>query len=97
MGRIRKEHLGVAYRNSYLRGFLHGIDERFKQQKRELQKFELMLQVPTEVERAFKEMKLGSYSITNPKVLNEEAYLIGYEHAKKSKLMLEELLNANRK
>lgn len=95
LGRIRKEHLGVAYRNSYLQGFLHGIDERFRQQKREreLRKFELMLQVPAEVDRAFKEMKLGSYNTTNPKVLNEEAYLIGHEHAKKSKLMPKEILN----
>lgn len=93
LGRIRQEHLGVAYRNSYLQGFLSGIDERFKQQKRELQKFELVLQVPAEVERVFEEMKLGSYSTTNPKVLNEEAYLIGDEHAKKSKLMPKEILN----
>lgn len=60
--RIRKEKLGVAYKNSYLRGFIWGINERFEKQKEELQKFELMLQVPVEVEQAFEEIISGTFT-----------------------------------
>lgn len=97
--RIRKEKLGVAYKNSYLRGFLFGIDERFEKQKEELQKFELMLQVPIEVEQALEERTSGR-SFTNsipPVELDEEAYRTGYKHAKNSSIMPEELLNTERK
>ncbi len=96
--RIRKEKLGVAYKNSYLRGFIWGIDERFEKQKEELQKFELMLQVPVEVEQAFEERISGTFTCSIPTVeLDEEAYRTGYKHAKNSSIMPEELLNAERK
>ncbi|MHB9953673.1 DUF7168 domain-containing protein [Ligilactobacillus murinus] len=96
--RIRKERLGVAYKNSYLRGFIWGIDERFEKQKEELQKFELMLQVPVEVEQAFEERISGTFTYSVPTVeLDEEAYRAGYEHAKNSSIMPEELLNTERK
>lgn len=73
--------------------------QRFEKQKEELQKFELMLQVPIEVEQALEERTSGR-SFTNsipPVELDEEAYRTGYKHAKNSSIMPEELLNTERK
>lgn len=95
--RIRKEKLGVAYKNSYLQGFILGIDERFEKQKEELQKFELMLQVPAEIEQAVEERTSGTFTCSIPTVeLDEEAYCTGYKNAKNSSIMPEELLNTER-
>lgn len=37
--RIREQHMGVEYKNSYLLGFLSGIEERFKKQVESLNEF----------------------------------------------------------
>lgn len=53
----RKSSVTSKLKNSYIRGFLFGLENRFEEQARELQKenpsFAMVLLVPLEVERAF--------------------------------------------
>ena len=90
---IRKSKKGVKYKNSYLNGFLSGINERFKQQVKELNKFELTLQIPIEVKNELSKQNLKDFKQKTPEILNRQAYFTGYQHAKKSKIALDELLD----
>lgn len=93
LDQIRKSKKGVKYKNSYLSGFLSGLNERFKQQVKELNKFELTLQVPIEVKNEFAKQNLKGFKQKTPAILNRQAYFTGYQHAKKSKIALDELLD----
>lgn len=85
----------IKYKKSYLLGFLEGLDQRFKEQSQSSEKFSLMVQVPAEV---LEEQRRRMGSLKNRTINVEvdvdcEAYFVGIEHAKKSKLMPEELLS----
>lgn len=83
--RIREQHMGVEYKNSYLLGFLSGIEERFKKQVESLNEFSLVLQVPVEVEKKYE--KLKNFERSRPDFeIDHEAYRTGYEHATNSKI-----------
>ena len=85
------------YKKSYLFGFLTGLNERFEKQTQSSEKFALMVQVPAEVlEEQYKRMgKLNERSAKNPiQKVDLEAYSVGLEHAKETKLMTDELLNS---
>lgn len=83
--RIREQHMGVEYKNSYLLGFLSGIEERFKKQVESLNEFSLVLQVPVEVEKKYE--KLKNFERSRPDFeIDHEAYSTGYEHATNSKI-----------
>ncbi len=85
------------YKKSYLFGFLTGLNERFEKQTQSSEKFALMVQVPTEVlEEQYKRMgKLNERSAKIPiQKVDLEAYSVGLEHAKETKLMTDELLNS---
>ena len=82
------------YKKSYLLGFLKGLDQRFKRQVQSSEEFALMVQVPAEVleEKRLRMGNLKSRAINITVELNHEAYVTGLEHAKETKLMLDELL-----
>lgn len=85
------------YKKSYLFGFLTGLNERFEKQTQSSEKFALMVQVPAEVlEEQYKRMgKLNERSTKIPiQKVDLEAYSVGLEHAKETKLMTDELLNS---
>lgn len=85
------------YKKSYLFGFLTGLNERFEKQIQSSEKFALMVQVPTEVlEEQYKRMgKLNERSAKIPiQKVDLEAYSVGLEHAKETKLMTDELLKS---
>ena len=85
------------YKKSYLFGFLTGLNERFEKQTQSSEKFALMVQVPAEVlEEQYKRMgKLNERSAKIPiQKVDLEAYSVGLEHAKETKLMTDELLNS---
>lgn len=86
------------YKKSYLLGFLAGLDERFRKQAQSSEKFALMVQVPAEVlEEQYKRM--GKLNERSAKILIQkvdlEAYSVGLEHAKETKLMTDELLKSS--
>lgn len=86
------------YKKSYLLGFLAGLDERFRKQAQSSEKFALMVQVPAEVlEEQYKRM--GKLNERSTKILIQkvdlEAYSVGLEHAKETKLMTDELLKSS--
>ena len=82
------------YKKSYLLGFLESLDQRFKDQSQSSEAFSLMVQVPAEVleEQRRRMGNLKSRTINVKVDVDCEAYFVGIEHAKKSKLMPEELL-----
>lgn len=82
------------YKKSYLLGFLEGIDQRFKEQSQSSEEFSLMVQVPAEVleEQRRRMGNLKSRTINIEVDVDCEAYFVGLEHAKETKLMPEELL-----
>ena len=85
------------YKKSYLFGFLTGLNESFEKQTQSSEKFALMVQVPAEVlEEQYKRMgKLNERSAKIPiQKVDLEAYAVGLEHAKETKLMTDELLNS---
>ncbi|WNU95488.1 DUF2786 domain-containing protein [Streptococcus sp. DTU_2020_1000888_1_SI_GRL_NUU_041A] len=85
------------YKKSYLFGFLTGLNERFEKQTQSSEEFALMVQVPAEVlEEQYKRMgKLNERSTKIPiQKVDMEAYSVGLEHAKETKLMTDELLNS---
>ncbi len=85
------------YKKSYLFGFLTGLNERFEKQTQSSEEFALMVQVPAEVlEEQYKRMgKLNERSAKIPiQKVDLEAYSVGLEHAKETKLMTDELLNS---
>lgn len=91
---IPKAHW-TNYKKSYLLGFLEGLDQRFKEQSQSSEEFSLMVQVPAEVTEEQKR-RMGELKSRETKVKIEnvdfEAYVDGLDHAKETKLMLEELL-----
>jgi hypothetical protein len=85
------------YKKSYLFGFLTGLNERFEKQTQSSEEFALMVQVPAEVlEEQYKRMgKLNERSTKIPiQKVDLEAYSVGLEHAKETKLITDELLNS---
>lgn len=100
LNQIRKNRLGTDYKNSYLNGFLYGLDERFDEQRETLEeKYELTLLVPVEVlnKLEVKEGKLRTLNVDEPTYnMDYQAYMTGYEHGKSSKVMPEDLIEENR-
>lgn len=84
------------YKKSYLIGFLEGIDQRFKEQSQSSEEFSLMVQVPAEVleEQRRRMGSLKNRTINVEVDIDCEAYIVGLKHAKETKLMPEELLQA---
>ena len=85
------------YKKSYLFGFLTGLNERFEKQTQSSEKFALMVQVPAEVlEEQYKRMGKLNERTAKIKIqkVDLEAYSVGLEHAKETKLMTDELLNS---
>lgn len=82
------------YKKSYLLGFLKGIDQRFKEQSQSSEEFSLMVQVPAEVleEQRRRMGNLESKTINVKVDVDYEAYIVGLEHAKETRLLSEELL-----
>ncbi|MEY8463403.1 DUF2786 domain-containing protein [Streptococcus merionis] len=84
------------YKNSYLLGFLDGLDQRFKNQVQSSEEFALMVQVPAEVLEE-KARRMGNLKNRTVKVqlqeIDAEAFMEGLEQAKETKLIPEELLN----
>ena len=80
---------------SYLLGFLNGIDQRFQDQAQSSEKFGLMVKIPAEVleEQRLRMGKLESRSLKIEIEVDYEAYIAGFEHAKETRLLSEELLN----
>jgi hypothetical protein len=90
-----KRLVGKEKKNSYLSGFLLGLDERFEKQILEKQEYALVVQVPAVVEQEFKRQygNLRNHNSKKPDFdLDVEAYFEGYYHAKESIIMPNELL-----
>lgn len=85
------------YKKSYLLGFLEGLDQRFKNQLQASEEFALMVQVPTEVleEQRLRMGELKTKAVNIQVEIDPEAYVMGLEHAKETKLLSEELLKEN--
>ncbi|MDU3982065.1 MAG: DUF2786 domain-containing protein, partial [Streptococcus mitis] len=83
------------YKKSYLLGFLNGIDQRFQDQAQSSEEFGLMVKIPAEVlqEQRLRMGKLESRSLKIEIEVDYEAYIAGFEHAKETRLLSEELLN----
>ena len=83
------------YKKSYLLGFLNGVDQRFQEQIQSSEEFGLMVKIPAEVleEQRLRMGKLESRSLKIEIEVDYEAYIAGFEHAKETKLLSEELLN----
>lgn len=83
------------YKKSYLLGFLNGIDQRFQDQAQLSEEFGLMVKIPAEVlEEQHRRMGSLNNRTINVKVdIDYEAYIAGFEQAKETKLLSEELLN----
>lgn len=82
------------YKKSYLLGFIDGLAQRFEAQKSSSEEFALMVQVPKEVAEE-KNRRMGILKERTTKIpilVDFEAYFVGTEHAKETKLLLEELL-----
>lgn len=82
------------YKKSYLLGFLNGIDQRFQDQAQSSEEFGLMVKIPAEVlEEQHRRMGSLNNRIINVKVdVDYEAYIAGFENAKETSLLSEELL-----
>ena len=85
------------YKKSYLLGFLEGLDQRFKAQTCSSAEFALMVQIPAEVieEQRFRMGDLKSRVFNATIEIDSEAFVTGFEHAKETKLMPEDLLQHN--
>ena len=83
------------YKKSYLLGFLNGVDQRFQEQVQSSEEFGLMVKIPAEVleEQRLRMGKLESRSLKIEIEVDYEAYVAGFEHAKETRLLSEELLN----
>ena len=83
------------YKKSYLLGFLNGIDQRFQDQAQSSEEFGLMVKIPAEVlEEQHRRMGSLNNRTINVKVdIDYEAYIAGFENAKETGLLSEELLN----
>ena len=83
------------YKKSYLLGFLNGIDQRFQDQAQSSEEFGLMVKIPAEVleEQRLRMGKLESRSLKIEIEVDYEAYIAGFEQAKETRLLSEELLN----
>lgn len=82
------------YKKSYLLGFLNGIDQRFQDQAQSSEEFGLMVKIPAEVlEEQHRRMGSLNNRTINVKVdVDYEAYIAGFENAKETSLLSEELL-----
>ena len=82
------------YKKSYLLGFLNGVDQRFQEQAQSSEEFGLMVKIPAEVlEEQHRRMGSLKNRTINVKIdVDYEAYIAGFEHAKETKLLSEELL-----
>ena len=82
------------YKKSYLLGFLNGIDQRFQDQAQSSEEFGLMVKIPAEVlEEQHSRMGSLNNRTINVKVdVDYEAYIAGFENAKETSLLSEELL-----
>ena len=82
------------YKKSYLLGFLNGVDQRFQDQAQSSEEFGLMVKIPAEVlEEQHRRMGSLNNRTINVKVdVDYEAYIAGFENAKETSLLSEELL-----
>lgn len=77
----------VALKDSYMKGFLHAMNEKFEEQVAQMQQeYGLMVLVPAEVKEAYDVMfppKSKGLYYRPPNVQNSNAYHQGYKHGKK--------------
>lgn len=82
----RVRYVTESVKTSYIRGFLAGLESRFKDQVAELtERYEVMVLVPKEVENSYKEYSkdFGVYTTEIPPVSILTAYSKGVEEAEK--------------
>lgn len=75
----------LELKNSYMRGFLHAMNEKFKEQVEQMQQeFGLMVLVPAEVEEAYQVMFKGKKGLGYkvPNAQNSDAFNQGYQTGK---------------
>lgn len=80
-GFFRDHGKTADYKNSYIRGFLEGMDTRFKEQVEKMkQEFGLMVLLPVEVQSAYDEMFAGTKGIgfQLPPIGEIQAYQRGF-------------------
>lgn len=78
---LRLNRITMEYKNSYMRGFLEGMNDRFKEQVEQMeQEYGLMVLVPKEVQSTYDEMFEGNKGISYrlPKIGEVDAYRKGY-------------------
>lgn len=81
----RTRYMTESIKASYIRGFLCGLEERFKEQVSVLtESYEVMVLVPKEVQESYEEhtKDFGKYSTVIPELKSPEAYSNGFEKAK---------------
>ncbi|MBK0348424.1 DUF2786 domain-containing protein [Aerococcaceae bacterium zg-ZJ1578] len=90
-------------RKAYYKGFIDGLNEKFEQQRREMQSenvaYEIMVQVPNEVKAAFDQQVSGRRKLTyrSPQFTKEDAtYLEGYQKGTQMSLTRNFLDNENK-
>lgn len=82
----RERSLTTELKNSYIRGFLNGLNEKFEKQVKEMeQEYGLMVLLPTEVKQAYHEMFEGKngLSFKLPPIEEVEAYQKGFHDGNK--------------
>ncbi|WP_271006946.1 DUF2786 domain-containing protein [Listeria seeligeri] len=85
-GKQRQRYYTESLKASYINGFLTGLDERFKEQISILRgEYEVLVLVPAEVEKAYKEMvkDFDVYINKKPSVEINTAYQEGKERGKR--------------
>ncbi|GEN30933.1 hypothetical protein HNQ35_001400 [Cerasibacillus quisquiliarum] len=82
----RERSLTTELKNSYIRGFLSGLNEKFEKQVKEMeQEYGLMVLLPTEVKQAYDEMFEGKkgLSFKLPPIEEVEVYQQGFHDGNK--------------
>ncbi|MBC1746890.1 DUF2786 domain-containing protein [Listeria seeligeri] len=85
-GKQRQRYYTESLKASYINGFLTGLDERFKEQMSVLRgEYEVLVLVPAEVEKAYKEMAedFDVYINKRPSAEINSAYQEGKERGKR--------------
>lgn len=81
----RTRYMTESLKASYIRGFLGGLEVRFKEQVSALtESYEVMVLVPKEVEDSYEEYSknFGTYSTVLPEPKSADAYSKGFKKAK---------------
>lgn len=79
---MRLHRITVAIKDSYMRGFLEGLDNKFKEKVKEMQQeYGLMVLVPREVEEGYSELEKDFGKSSNwklPPIAEQAAYHEGF-------------------